>query len=60
MSGLAVSAAPAAAAHNSNAPCLVVTQSTTLTGDVGPCSGHGIVVAADNITLNLGGSCSTA
>jgi len=57
---LAVSAAPAAAAHNSNAPCLVVTQSTTLTGDVGPCSGHGIVVAADNITLNLGGSCSTA
>ncbi|MGH9222394.1 MAG: right-handed parallel beta-helix repeat-containing protein [Acidimicrobiales bacterium] len=32
-----------------------ITQSTTLTADVGPCSADGIVVGADNITLNLNG-----
>ena len=32
-----------------------ITQSTTLTGDVGPCSADGIIVGADNITLNLNG-----
>ena len=55
LSGLALVAAPATAVHNSQPPCLVVTQDTKLTGDVGPCPGHGIVVAADNITLDLGG-----
>lgn len=32
-----------------------ITQSTTLTADVGPCSGNGIVVGADNIVLDLNG-----
>ncbi len=33
----------------------VITVSTTLAGDVGPCPGNGIIVRADHITLNLGG-----
>ena len=33
----------------------VVTSSTTLTADIGPCADNGIVVGADNITLDLGG-----
>jgi virginiamycin B lyase len=37
------------------APCLVITTNTTLTHDIGPCAGSGIVVAADNVTLDLGG-----
>lgn len=32
-----------------------ITQSTTLTADIGPCSNNGIVVGADGITLDLGG-----
>lgn len=31
----------------------VITASTTLDSDVGPCTGDGIVIAADGITLNL-------
>jgi hypothetical protein len=31
----------------------VLTQSTTLTSDIGPCPGEGVIIAADNITLNL-------
>lgn len=37
------------------APCLVITKNTTLTHDIGPCAGSGIVVAADNVTLDLAG-----
>lgn len=33
----------------------VITQSTTLTANVGPCSRGGLVVGTDNITLDLGG-----
>ncbi len=33
----------------------VITRSTTLTTDVGPCPGNGIIIGADNITLNLNG-----
>lgn len=33
----------------------VITQDTTLTADVGPCSQGGLVVGADDITLDLGG-----
>ena len=33
----------------------VITKSTTLTADLGPCSGNGIIIGADNITLNLNG-----
>jgi streptogramin lyase len=36
-------------------PCLVITRNTTLTHDIGPCQGSGIVVAADNVTLDLAG-----
>ena len=32
-----------------------ITQSTTLSANVGPCSADGIIVGADNITLNLNG-----
>jgi hypothetical protein len=32
----------------------IITQTTTLTSDVGPCSGDGIIIGADNITLDLG------
>ncbi len=44
---------PAQAAHVSCGQ--VITQSTTLDSDVGPCSNNGIVVGADNITLDLNG-----
>ncbi len=33
----------------------MLTRSTTLHQDVGPCSGNGITVAANNVTLNLNG-----
>lgn len=36
-------------------PCLTVTKDTTLTSDVGPCKGDGIVVTRSNITLDLNG-----
>ncbi len=46
-----VMASPAAAA---NPACgATITSSTTLTGDVGPCTGDGLRVKADNITLDL-------
>ena len=32
-----------------------ITQSTTLTADLGPCPGYGVIVGANNITLDLGG-----
>jgi parallel beta-helix repeat protein len=32
-----------------------ITRDTTLTADVGPCQGEGIIVGADNIRLNLNG-----
>lgn len=33
----------------------VITRSTTLTADVGPCPADGLIIGADNITLNLNG-----
>lgn len=33
----------------------VITQDTTLTADVGPCAGTGLIVAANGVTLDLGG-----
>lgn len=33
----------------------VITRSTTLTADVGPCAGDGVIVGADGIMLNLNG-----
>ncbi|CAN5277081.1 hypothetical protein BH18ACT4_BH18ACT4_03570 [soil metagenome] len=32
-----------------------IAQNTVLTADVGPCSGEGLIVVANNITLDLGG-----
>ncbi len=32
-----------------------ITQSTTLTADLGPCSNYGLILGADNITLDLNG-----
>lgn len=54
LAGAAVSIAPASAA-----PVVrcgqVITADTTLLNDVGPCPANGIIVGADNITLNLNG-----
>ena len=33
----------------------VITKNTTLTANIGPCAGNGIIIGADNITLNLNG-----
>ncbi len=44
---------PAGAAHVSCGQ--TITQSTTLDGDVGPCSNDGIIIGADNIVLDLNG-----
>ncbi|HEX2273635.1 MAG TPA: right-handed parallel beta-helix repeat-containing protein [Acidimicrobiales bacterium] len=33
----------------------VITRSTTLSRDVGPCSAEGVVIGADNVTLDLNG-----
>lgn len=46
-------ASPAGAAHVGCGQ--TITQSTILDSDVGPCSGTGINIGADNITLNLNG-----
>lgn len=51
--GLAVLPGSAGAAHV--APCMTITGNTTLTGNVVGCTGHGIIIAADNITLDLNG-----
>ncbi len=34
---------------------LVITRSRTLTADVGPCPGTGLIIGSNNITLDLGG-----
>lgn len=33
----------------------VITEDTTLTADIGPCPGHGLIIEADGVTLDLGG-----
>lgn len=49
----------ASANHGSPVDALMcgttITASTTLTHDVGPCAGDGLIMGADNITLDLGG-----
>lgn len=53
---LAAGFAPAAEARRATVACgTIITSSTVLHHDVGPCSGEGIIVGADNITLNLNG-----
>ena len=46
-------ASPAAATHVQCGD--VITESITLDSDLGPCPGDGLVIAADNVTLDLGG-----
>ena len=53
VAGLTVVSHPAAA--DDRACGQVVTASTTLTRDVGPCSSTAIIIGADNVTLDLGG-----
>lgn len=53
MGGAVAIAMPASAGHV--APCMVVTADTTLTEDVAGCTAHGIVVQADDVTLDLNG-----
>jgi hypothetical protein len=53
LTGVLVQVSPASAGHISCGQ--VITQSTTLDSDVGPCPSNGIVIGADNITLNLNG-----
>lgn len=53
LAGLAVMATPAQAAHVHCGD--VITTSTTLDSDVGPCSTDGLIVRGNNITLDLGG-----
>ena len=51
-------AAPALPAVSSSSapPCgSLITASVTLTADIGPCPGTGLIVGADNITIDLGG-----
>lgn len=50
-----VYASPVAAAPASLKCGTVITQSTTLRANVGPCSSGGLVIGADNITLDLNG-----
>jgi parallel beta-helix repeat protein len=46
----------AASAQTASPACgQTITQSTTLTADLGPCPTYGLVIGADNITLDLGG-----
>ena len=50
------SAAMAGVAHAATVGCGdVITESITLSADVGPCPGDGIVIGAHDVTLNLGG-----
>lgn len=51
-----IACAGTAAASPGNLACgAVITKSTKLTADVGPCPGNGITIAANNVTLNLNG-----
>jgi hypothetical protein len=46
-----IGSASAAAVHCGD----VIRRSVTLTTDVGPCSGNGVIVGADNVKVDLGG-----
>lgn len=53
--GSTILAAPADAAPRPVKCGTVITASTTLTADIGPCSSDGLVIGADNVVLDLGG-----
>ncbi len=49
-------AIPAAASAAATVMCgSTITTNTTLTADVGPCLGDGLIIGANNVTLNLNG-----
>jgi hypothetical protein len=52
MSLMVLAPTPAAARHIN---CGIITEDTTLTNDVLGCEGYGLIIRADNITLNLDG-----
>ena len=53
---LATMVATASVAAAPGSGCgMIITQSTTLTADIGPCGRGGIVIAADGISVDLGG-----
>ena len=52
---LSVGAVASAVAAPGSGCGMVITASTTLTADIGPCRRGGIVIAADNIDVDLGG-----
>ena len=53
LGGLAVTASPASATH---VVCgQLVTSSITLDSNLGPCPGDGLIVVADNVTIDLNG-----
>lgn len=53
---LIVSTVLVGSAHAEDLGCGdVIAQDTKLTADVGPCAGTGLIVAADGVTLDLGG-----
>ncbi len=53
---LLVSSGLGSVAHAATVGCGdVITRSTTLDADIGPCPGDGLLIDADNITLDLGG-----
>ncbi|MDQ6949903.1 MAG: right-handed parallel beta-helix repeat-containing protein [Actinomycetota bacterium] len=56
MALLALGSALATSAQAATVACgQVITQTTKLTADVGPCPGNGLILGADGITLDLGG-----
>lgn len=56
LAGLLLSTLYLGTAEASHVGCgTVITADTTLDSDIGPCSGNGIIIGADNITLNLNG-----
>jgi parallel beta-helix repeat protein len=54
-SGLTMSAPASAAAADAVHCGSIITRSTTLQADVGPCPSDGLIIATSNITLDLGG-----
>jgi hypothetical protein len=56
LAGLLLSTLYLGTAEASHVGCgTVITADTTLDGDIGPCAGDGIIIGANNITLDLNG-----
>ncbi|HEX3542546.1 MAG TPA: hypothetical protein VHT75_19110, partial [Acidimicrobiales bacterium] len=55
LAAFGLAGAPAAQAASTVVCGQTITASVTLTADLGPCLGDGLVVTASNVTLNLNG-----